>query len=369
MKLKKLYQRALKNKINTWEIEVENNKYRTITGFEDGKKTISDWQLCEAKNIGKKNATTADEQAVKEAQALYDKKTELGYFEDVNDIDKSTLFKPMLAAKYEDVSITFPCYTQPKLDGIRCIVKADGMWTRNGKKIVSCPHIFDELETIFEMYPDLVFDGELYNHQFKHDFNKITSLVKKTKPTTADLAESANLVEYHIYDLPSSDKQFEHRLEDLQDLMTDLFNCFSSSSVVYVQTEEVDSQEKLDELYSEWMEEGYEGQMIRVSDSFYENKRSKSLLKRKDFEDDEFEILAVNEGSGKLAGRVGNMLFKSKSGHEFHSTVNGTQEYLDELWAQRDELVGKQATIKYFNLTPDGVPRFPKVISIDRIDK
>jgi DNA ligase-1 len=205
----------------------------------------------------------------------------------------------------------------------------------------------------------------LYNHQFKHDFNKITSLVKKTKPTAADLAESKDLVDYHIYDLPSTDKRFEYRLEDLQDLMTELFNIGGSDSICYVQTEEVFNQEELDKFYNEWMEEGYEGQMIRVSNSFYENKRSKSLLKRKEFEDDEFEILAVNEGSGKLAGRVGNMLFKSKSGHEFHSTVNGTQEYLDELWTQRDELVGKLATIKYFNLTPGTeIPRFPKVISI-----
>ena len=360
MKLKKLYQRALKNKVNTWEIEVMDNCYRTITGFDGFKLTTSDWTLC-----GEKTYCTAEEQALKEAQALYNKKLELGYFEDINDIDKSTLFKPMLANKYEDVDITFPCYTQPKLDGIRCLVKVDGMWTRNGKKIVSCPHIFEQLKPLFESQPDLIFDGELYNHQFKHDFNKITSLVKKTKPTAADLAESEDLVDYHIYDLPSTDKRFEHRLEDLQDLMTELFNIGGSDSICYVQTEEVFNQEELDKFYNEWMEEGYEGQMIRVSNSFYENKRSKSLLKRKEFEDDEFEILAVNEGSGKLAGRVGNMLFKSKSGHEFHSTVNGTQEYLDELWTQRDELVGKLATIKYFNLTPGTeIPRFPKVISI-----
>jgi DNA ligase-1 len=218
------------------------------------------------------------------------------------------------------------------------------------------------------MQPDLIFDGELYNHQFKHDFNKITSLVKKTKPTLSDLEASKHLIEYHIYDLPSSNKSFDGRLEDLQDLISDLFNCFSSSSVVYVTTQEVNNQKELDEFYHDWMEEGYEGQMIRTN-SNYENKRSKTLLKRKEFSDDEFKILAVNEGTGKLAGRVGHMMFKSKSGHYFSSTVNGTQEYLSELWEQRDELIGKFATVKYFNLTPDGVPRFPKVINIDRIDK
>jgi DNA ligase-1 len=365
MKFKKLYQRALKGKINTWEIEVENNKYRTITGFDDGKKTTSDWQVCEAKNVGKKNATTADEQAVKEAQALYDKKLELGYFEDVNNIDNSTLFKPMLAHKYEDVDITFPCYTQPKLDGIRCIIKADGMWTRNGKKIVSCPHVFEQLEVLFETYPHIIFDGELYNHEFKHDFNKITSLVKKTKPTSEDLEESKQLIQYHIYDLPSSSNGFIDRLEEMLGIIPEVFPFASDLALRYVTTKEVNNQEELDKLYHEWMGEGYEGQMIRVSNSFYENKRSKSLLKRKEFEDDEFEILGVHEGSGKLSGRVGTMTFRSKSGHEFTSTVNGTQEYLDELWSQRDELVGKLATIKYFNLTPGTeIPRFPKVISI-----
>lgn len=360
MKLKKLYQRAQKNKINTWEIEVVDNQYRTITGFDGFKLTTSDWKACEAKTY-----CTAEEQAVKEAKALYNKKLELGYFENINDIDNSTLFKPMLAHKYEDVDITFPCYTQPKLDGIRCIVKADGMWTRNGKKIVSCPHIFEQLEVLFETYPHIIFDGELYNHDFKHDFNKITSLVKKTKPTAEDLKESKQLIQYHIYDLPSSSKCFIDRLEEMLDIIPEVFPFASDLALRYVPTKEVKNQEELDELYHGWMDEGYEGQMVRVSNSFYENKRSKSLLKRKEFEDDEFEILAVYEGNGKLAGRAGTMSFKSKSGYDFTSTINGTQEYLDELWAKREELIGKQATVKYFNLTPETqIPRFPKVISI-----
>jgi DNA ligase-1 len=360
MKLKKLYQRALKNKVNTWEIEVEDNKYRTTTGFDGFKLTTSDWQVCEAKTY-----CTADEQALKEAQALYNKKLELGYFEDINDIDKSTLFKPMLAQKYEDVDITFPCYVQKKYDGIRCIIKKDGMWTRNGKSIVSCPHIFDEIKPIFEKYPNLVLDGELYNHNLKHDFNKIVSLVKKTKPKEEDLIESKKIIEYHIYDIPSLNFIFSQRLKGLRIIhgMSLLYSKMADTYFIY-------NQEELDLYYESFLNEGYEGQMIRVSNSFYENKRSKSLLKRKDFMDEEFIILDILEGSGKLAGRVGNMLFKSKSGHEFHSTVNGTQEYLSELWEQRDELVGKQATIKYFNLTPGTeIPRFPKVINIDRIDK
>ena len=58
-------------------------------------------------------------------------------------------------------------------------------------------------------------------------------------------------------------------------------------------------------------------------------------------------------------------MFKNKLGHEFTSTVNGTQEYLEELLLQKDELIGQLATVKYFNLTPNTlIPRFPKVIGI-----
>ena len=87
-------------------------------------------------------------------------------------------------------------------------------------------------------------------------------------------------------------------------------------------------------------------------------------MKYKEFHDSEYTILEVHEGKGRLQGKVGQMLFKNEDGKEFHSTVNGTEEYLTELWEQKDQLIGQQATIKYFELTVDNVPRFPKVISI-----
>jgi DNA ligase-1 len=356
MKLKKLYQRALKNKVNTWEIEVIDNRYRTITGFEGFKLTTSDWTICATKSY-----CTAEEQALKEAQALYNKKLELGYFEDINDIDKSTLFKPMLANKYEDVDITFPCYTQKKYDGIRCIVKKDGMWTRNGKSIVSCPHIFDEIKPIFEKYPNLVLDGELYNHNLKHDFNKIVSLVKKTKPKEEDLIESKKIIEYHIYDIPSLNFIFSQRLKGLR-IIHNMSLLYSKMADTYF----ISNQEELDSYYESFLNEGYEGQMVRVSNSFYENKRSKSLLKRKDFMDEEFIILDILEGSGKLANKAGMVVFNTNEGVRVESAINGNHEYLEEIWLNKDNIIGKKATVKYFNKTEDGSLRFPKVIFIDR---
>ena len=206
--MKTLYKRSTTGKVSEWSIEVEANKFRTISGFTDGLKITSDWTICEGKSYNSSN-----EQALKQAQALHKKKKELGAFEDIKDIDKEVHFKPMLADKWGDRKdkIKYPIFSQPKLDGVRCIVKSDGMWSRNGKKIISAPHIYEALKPLFDNDPFLIFDGELYTDKLANDFNKIISCVKKTKPDASDLAESAEWIEYHIYDLPSDPDDFKTR--------------------------------------------------------------------------------------------------------------------------------------------------------------
>ncbi len=142
-----LYKRSVTGKVSTWQAETEDNCFRTISGFSDGQKVTSEWTCCKAKNIGKKNSTTDEQQAHAEVEAMYTKRKDLGYWEDINQIDTPVYFKPMLAHDYEDYKdkITFPIYSQPKLDGVRCIIRADGMWSRNGKPILSAPHIYYSL--------------------------------------------------------------------------------------------------------------------------------------------------------------------------------------------------------------------------------
>jgi DNA ligase-1 len=355
MKLNTLYSRATNGKINEYVIEVEDNKYRTISGYTDGIKTTSEWKVCAAKSY-----CTAEEQAMKEAIAMHRKKMETGSFENISDIDNETYFEPMLAHDWhkEKTKIKYPVYSQPKLDGIRCIVRKDGMWSRNGKKIISAPHIYEAMKHLFELNPDLIFDGELYADKFANDFNAICSLVKKTKPTSEDLKASAEQIQYHIYDLPSHNTHFSIRIGALNKLA--LPKC-----CVIVLTDFVETENELMELYEEYVNEGYEGQMIRL-DKPYENKRSKSLLKHKSFIDEEYTILGVEEGIGNKTGMVGSFIFESKTGKRFNSSPKFNWEECQRMWNERDQLIGKSATVKYFNLTPDGVPRFPYVIKIDR---
>lgn len=365
MKLPILYKRDVLGKILTWTVEVDQDKYRTISGYIDGVQSTSEWTTCYAKNVGKKNETTPDQQALLEAQAMHKKKKEGGRFENIEDVDNPIFFKPMLANKWEDRKdkVTYPLFSQPKLDGIRCIIRADGMWSRNGKPIISAPHIYRSIQHLFEENPDLVLDGELYADKFANDFNKICSLVKKTKPTMADLAESARSIEYHIYDIPSVDDVFSVRISTLWAMFRD--KKFEDTNCKYVFTQMITDETEVQTYYEQYVDEGYEGQMIRTNEK-YENKRSNTLLKHKSFIDEEYTILDVHEGKGDREGMVGHMVFANKDGRTFHSNVKANWEELTEMWRNRNSLIGKEATIKYFNLTPgeSPVPRFPYVISI-----
>jgi DNA ligase-1 len=253
--------------------------------------------------------------------------------------------------------VKYPIYSQPKLDGIRCIVKSDGMWTRTGKPIMSAPHIYEALKPFFEENSDLIFDGELYADKYANDFNAIVSLVKKTKPTRKDLDDSEKVIEYHIYDLPSCEDIFTNRYQALVRIAL-------PHPCVIVETCIAQSGAEVGLLYERYVQRGYEGQMLRL-DEKYENKRSNSLLKHKSFIDEEYTIVGFEEGNGNLTGMVGALVFESNEDKgKFTASVNGGWEYLKELWKERNTLIGKQATIKYFNITPDGKPRFPKVTAI-----
>ena len=355
MKLNTLFSRATNGKVNEFIIEVEDDKYRTTSGYTDGVKTTSKWTMCEVKSY-----CSSSEQALKEAQAIHRKKIETGSFENVADIDNETYFEPMLAQDWhkQKSKVKYPIYSQPKLDGIRCIVKKDGMWSRNGKKIISAPHIYEAMKHLFTVNPNLIFDGELYADKFANDFNAICSLVKKTKPTAEDLNESAVKIEYHIYDLPSCKETFVGRHQALYYM--ELPKC-----CVKVAVEQIDNLNDVSAYYEDYITNGYEGQMLRLNLP-YENKRSKSLLKHKSFIDEEYTILGIEEGIGNKTGMVGSFIFKTKEGKQFNSSPKFNWEECTEMWKQKQTLIGKSATVKYFNLTPDGIPRFPYVIKINR---
>lgn len=353
----KLYKKDSKGKVREWSVEQDGDKYRTIAGSSEGKKVVSEWTVCEVKHAGKSNEVTPEEQATKEVEAMYVKKKKSGYFDNVEDIDSCTLIKPMLALKFKDYGdkISMPVYSQPKLDGFRCITKPDGLWSRRGEKFITCPHIEDKMVKLSVKH-NVIFDGELYNHEFKDDFNSLQSLINKKKPTLVDYEQTAKLVEYHIYDIVDTDKTFEERMEVLNKISEELSD---DLTIKFVATDICKDSDDLDNKYSSYLLDGYEGQMVRVNVEYQLNKRSKHLLKRKEFTDAEFTIVDIEEGIGNRSGMAGRVTCQLPNGNTFGAGIKGGIEVNKQLWADKESLIGRKATIEFFNLTPDGVPRFP----------
>lgn len=369
MKLAPLFSRRSDGKVQIWEKEIQGDKHRSLSGIMNGEIVVAEWTVCVGKNTGRANATTAEQQALLEAKSEWQKKIDKGYKEDINDIDTASFFEPMLAKSYQDYKAETlaalgngSLYMQPKLDGLRLIANKDGLWTRNGKEYKSIPHIYEALKPLFKYNPKYIFDGEVYADKFASDFNKICSLAKKTKPTAEDLAEAAKHIEFHIYDFPFWDDIFSKRHEELKKVLV-----FARKNPVLqlVDTQEVMCENDIVGFYEDFVEAGYEGAMIRL-DAKYEQKRTKSLLKYKEFTDGEYMIVGVNEGVGNRSGGAGNVVCKKLDGTPFldgkttfDSNIKGSRDFCKQMLANKDDYIGKVGTIKYFNLTPDGKPRFP----------
>ena len=270
----------------------------------------------------------------------------------------------MLAHKYKDYKnkIGFPLLSQPKLEGMRCIIDIEGMFSRTGERIHSCPFIFSALTPIFKLYPDMIIDGELYSHECKHNFNSLMSLLRKQSPTLEETEECKKYVQHHIYDFPRLDLNigeevnFCDRFKVGEKLFTQI------PHVKIVSTIEVNTLKELNDLEESYLADGYEGQIVRLNKP-YENKRSKNLLKRKIFQDAEYKILSFNEGLGDRQNTAASVTCVTDEGKIFNAGIIGDLDYARQLLFNTDS-IGKMATIVFFNLTPDGIPRFGKLKTI-----
>ena len=284
--------------------------------------------------------------------------------------------KPMLAylADKKPISINEweeGVYIQPKLDGVRCLFQKDGAYSRTGRKWMNIEHIEENLEGFFKEYPNLILDGELYNHKLKNDFEKIISLVRRKKPIDKDKKESKKLVEFHIYDVivPPSGVQSPQILgENGNDLFStrNSFiranfgrhkapNCFRT-----LQFELVYSKEEAVLCHKKNLVLGYEGSILRLNRR-YEQKRSYNLRKYKDFHDAEATIIDYVEGKGKRIGTLGKFVMRDDNGVEFGCPPGKGYNYQDltNLLFRAPHYIGARATFTYFERTKAGSYRHP----------
>jgi len=365
MKYKTLYKLNTDSTTQVWSIHCDKKSYWSVASKLGGKEIINKPTLVTAKG---KN--TQEEQVIAEVEAKIRKKKDKKYVENIKDISQADEnldgYTAMLAHKFKEQKhkIIFPCALQRKFDGIRCLATKDGFFSRGRKQFSSCQHIWEELKPFFKKFPNARLDGEFYTHEYKDEFELICHAVKKTaeKATPEDI-KLQKKVQYHVYDTPILNglKETDPFIERYKMLAKEL------KGLKFVKVAETlwnVEEESIEEIKSKWIEEGYEGAMIRNQNMEYEYKRSYSLLKLKDFDDNEFEIIGVKEGSGNYTGCVGSFTVKMTDGKEFDAKLIGSRERLRYLFTHQDEAIGKMATVRHQGLSTYGIPRFPVMRAI-----
>ena len=328
-------------------------------GYQDGATTVNEKTITAGKNIGKKNETTPEQQATSEARSTWDKKKTGGYAESLDDahvpgvadaaaVAAHEAILPMLAHDYHKrgKDIKFPCFVQPKLDGVRCIFKNGVLTSRQGKVFPNMDHITQDLKDV-----DLVLDGELYSNTL--NFQQFVGLVRKKKHNDAE-KQLLRQVKFHVYDCVN-DKPFSERNESINNLFSKRMYAFSEPLL----TEECKAKEDLKKFHDKYVAEGKEGLIIRNKDGLYQlAARSKDLQKYKEFEDAEYKVIGFTDGEGSEKGLV-IWICETSAGKSFHVRPRGTHEARAEIFNEAKDYVGKSLTVRYQELTEEGIPRFP----------
>lgn len=377
MEYPKLYKLSTTGKILEWYLERDGDQYRTVSGQQDGKKTVSKFTKATPKNVGKKNATSAEEQADKECLAKYEKKVKNGgYFDNLENISNTTYTKPMKAESYysevwdpetnkvkvkdnrpnEEALALGEYVLQPKLDGVRCIASKEGLFSRTGEKIIGVPAIEEELYKFFELN-DIKLDGELYSHEV--EFNELSGTIRRDPENdTEEEKKVRDKVKYFVYDIVSDDP-YKDRLSVLSIVSKDF-----PKKVYNLATVEVEDRENITELHDKYVAAGYEGVMLRNMLAPYRaGKRTRDLLKVKQFTDAEYTILDVIEGEGNNSGMAAKLEIE-ENGVKIYPNMTGSWEFCQQVLENKEEYIGGQVTVKFFGRTPDGSLRHPSVKAI-----
>jgi len=355
MKWATLYHKGRSSAIYSWKIWTEGADICTEYGQVDGKKQTAR-KTALPKNVGKKNATTASQQADLEAASMYKFKLDRKYSETIEKA-KEELWLPMLAHDFEKKKkkVEYPVDMQPKLDGLRCLAFWDDgevkLMSRSGK-LFNVPHISEQLQKNpkFKRKKHLVLDGELYIHG--ETFQTITRLVKKHRD------ESVNL-EYWLYDCidPSENEEWATRRENLRKLLR--VTQRKNNKLVHVPHKTVNTQPAVYRTQGQFLQKGYEGAIVRTHDHVYNwGYRSPGLLKVKNFQDEEFKVVGYTIGVGKASESV-TWECMAENEKVFRCYSKGTMEERKEMKDNAESYVGQWLKVKFFERTDDGLPRFP----------
>lgn len=368
-----LYHLDAKGATRVWWMEQDGPHFRMASGIEGGQITYSKPTLAVAKNVGRANATTAVQQATAEIVAEYKHKLARKYSTTKETAKRHNFVAPMLAQTWDEKQVMarglayrqaddFQWAVQPKLDGVRCLFGRHGHNSREGKPFFTVQHLTTELVPVLRRY-NAVLDGELYNHEYKDDFNALISMIKTQKEdklTPDVMARLQSTVQFHIYDVFFPDRPdmvFRDRRKWIAAMFAQLkFQMIKQVMTFYVQRVQFEN------MRGRFFENGYEGIMYRDPNLPYETKRSKALYKDKgEFITEEFPVLDILPGTGNWAGMAKTALLQLPNGKTGKGTFAGSREVNTERLRNKRKYIGGLARVDFQNYTPDGQLRFPSI--------
>lgn len=357
--MKTLYKKDSKGKLRVLNIWAEGADLVQTSGLADGK-LKEDRKTCKGKNIGKSNETTPEEQCKLEVASKIAEKLKVDYFESAKEAMNSEVILPMLAKDYKKefkkIDWKKDVYVQPKMDGMRCLIFVnDGdvkLISRENTDILEQHgNSMKHLVPAFAKLANGIYDGELYAHGYS--FQENMELIKKYRPNESEQ------VKFHAYDF-IIDKPYWVRRNHL------IIAAKKTEEIVLVRTEKIVGEEDLKAYHAQFVEEGFEGSIIRHGDQGYEiDKRSSNLLKYKDFIDLAVKVVDVipMENRPKQA----RLVCTTKNG-EFKTNMRFSHKVREQILLQKDKYIGQTAEVRFFEYTDDGLPRFPVCVGF-RLDK
>lgn len=350
-----LYKKSKNGKVTQWEIKVVEKEHPTLvmtSGYVDGQKTITERTIAKGTNVGRANEKTPWENACFQAQARWTKKQEEGFSTDINNL--KTLPTPMLAKAFDASEVEFPCYVQPKFNGIRCTMYRHlgdpRFLSRALKEFTTLEFMRDEVNMFINYSPD----GEIYLHGTP--LQDIVSLLKRKQ-------EGTEFLKYVIYDLAIPDKTFEQRLKILQWVFENETKLYGHPNhIELAPTYKVDCLEDIQYLYKKLTKEGYEGVIIRNPNAPYRfSDRTSDLMKYKDFKDAEFKIVGFEteryfDKSAKVYRNLVVWVCANEMGEQFNVRPVGNAIEREQIHSHAEDYIGKNLTVRYLELSKKGVP-------------
>ena len=342
-----------------WQIIVQSDKtnnsvaIKAYHGKLGGKMTEQIKLVKKGKNIGKKNETTPWEQACSEAASTYQEKLDKNYGLEIPGEDEApTNLLPQKAHNFRKRShdIVYPAYVQPKFNGIRCLATRCNdshieFTSKKGKSFnFICQHLVPDLLKVMKIGE--IFDGELYHHGWT--FQKIARTVKKIRSWGHEL-------QYHVFDLADDKKTFGKRSGWIQAGIDKL----GSGLIHNVETILIQNKETVKFFHDQYVRNGYEGVIVRNANGGYSfGHQNKDLQKYKEFIDEEFPIVGFK---GYAIEDVEAIVFICglKNGKTFDCVMKGSIESRIEMFTKGASYIGKEITVRYQELSEDGIPIFP----------